>query len=552
MAEIDGSEAYTKKTRYATDPLDEKPVQDEDQQSESSPIESIRTTTKPDPEKGERDLELARTVSSVGPPYSIYSKSQKHFVVFMAAWGALFSSFAANLYFPALNTLARELHVSDELVNLTITSYMIFQALAPSIYGDLADATGRRPTYIIGFVIFLAANLGLALQSHYVALFILRCLQSTGSSGAIALGNGVVADVSAMTERGTYMGLVISGVMVGSAIGPILGGLLSQFLGWRSLFWFLVILTVIYLSLLLLFFPETGRHIVGNGSMLPQPWNRCIMDVLKIRRIKRELKADTVDEAAEGIPQTSGQGKWRWPNPLHVFAMFLEKDVAIVLFYNSLVYVAYFDVITSFPALLQEIFHFNDLQVGLCFIPYGAGCVIASVTTGKLIDVNYRRVARMNNIPISHRKGTDLRNFPIEKARVQVMVPVLAVGIAAIICYGWVLQIETTLAAPLVMHFVIGLCMTGAYDVMSVMLVDFYPESPATATAANNLARGLMGAAGTAIINIMIEAMGRGWCFTFIGLVLAFFSPLLYVEVRYGARWREQRRQRKEGGGGGQ
>ena len=82
--------------------------------------------------------------------------------------------------------------------------------------------------------------------------------------------------------------------------------------------------------------------------------------------------------------------------------------------------------------------------------------------------------------------------------------------------------------------------------VMSTMLVDLYPLSPATATAANNLVRCLVGAAGTAVIIQMINGMGRGWCFTFIAAVIFVTSPLLWVELKWGPKWREQRRVRVE------
>lgn len=52
----------------------------------------------------------------------------------------------------------------------------------------------------------LGANVGLALQNNYAALLVLRCLQSTGSSGTVALGNGVVADIASSGERGKFMG----------------------------------------------------------------------------------------------------------------------------------------------------------------------------------------------------------------------------------------------------------------------------------------------------------------------------------------------------------
>lgn len=83
------------------------------------------------------------------------------------------------------------------------TNYWDFEQ---TVFGDLADMAGRRPAYILSFTVYLAANIGLALQDSYAGLFMLRCLQSTGSSGAIALGYGVVADVSTSSERGKYIG----------------------------------------------------------------------------------------------------------------------------------------------------------------------------------------------------------------------------------------------------------------------------------------------------------------------------------------------------------
>ena len=156
------------------------------------------------------DLEQLAPVNT-GPVYSVFSARRKKYIVFMVTIASFVSPTSANIYFPALIPLQNELKVSATLINLTLTSYMIFQGLAPTIVGDLADMAGRRPAYIITFIIYLAANVGLALQNSYAALFLLRCLQSTGSSGAIALGYGVVADISTSAERGTYMGIVGAG-----------------------------------------------------------------------------------------------------------------------------------------------------------------------------------------------------------------------------------------------------------------------------------------------------------------------------------------------------
>ena len=115
--------------------------------------------------------------------YSTFSKTSKRWIPVGASFAAMFSGLSSFIYYPAVTPIAEDLHTSIKLVNLTITSYLIVSGLVPSVIGDLADRTGRRPMYIATFTIYFAANVGLALQDSYAALFVLRMLQSAGSSG---------------------------------------------------------------------------------------------------------------------------------------------------------------------------------------------------------------------------------------------------------------------------------------------------------------------------------------------------------------------------------
>ncbi|KAL3419763.1 Quinidine resistance protein 2-like protein 3 [Phlyctema vagabunda] len=493
-----------------------------------------------------RDLELAP--ATTGPVYSVFSIWQKRYIVTMVTWAAFISPTSANIYFPALNPLAAQLNVSTTLINLTLTSYMIFQGLAPTIFGDLADMAGRRPAYILAFIIYLGANIGLALQDSYAALFILRCIQSAGSSGAIALCYGVVADISTSSERGSYMGIVGAGTMMGPSVGPVIGGILTQFLGWRSIFWFLVIIAACFLIPFALTVPETGRNVVGNGSVPPQGWNMTFLDYLRFR--KEEKSANGLSRTVTAESRRCAQAelakgrKLRFPNPLKTVHIILEKDMAVVLFYNALIYTAFYDITASIPALFEEIYHFNDLQIGLCYIPFGVGCCLASFVNGRMLDRNYKRVAKQIGFAIDRKRGDDLRHFPIEKARIDLIWPLLAFGLSCYLGYGWVLEKNVNLAGPLILQFFIGFCVNGSFNILSTLVVDLYPQSPSTATAANNMVRCLIGAGGTGIIDIMIRHMGRGWCFTFIALVCIATSPMLLVSVKYGPKWREERRVR--------
>jgi MFS family permease len=338
--------------------------------------------------------------------------------------------------------------------------------------------------------------------------------------------------------------------MMGPSLGPVIGGILAQFLGWRSIFWFLVIISALFLIPYVLTVPETGRNVVGNGSIPPQGWNMSVLDYLRFR--EQTMSEDGLSRTATAECRRLAQAelarsrKLRFPNPLKTIHIIMEKDVAVVLLYNALIYTAFYDVLASIPQLFHEIYGFNDLQIGLCYIPFGVGCAVASWVNGQMLDRNYRLVARSIGFTIDRKRGDDLRHFPIERARIEIIWPMLSLGLACVLCYGWVLEKNPHLAAPLILHFIIGLCVNGTFNILSTLLVDLYPQSPATATAANNLVRCFMGAGGTGIINIMVENMGRGWCFTFVALICAAMMPLLWVETKWGPQWREERMVRLE------
>lgn len=85
-----------------------------------------RIPTSPDLAAEEIPIEPTTTSASAGGPvHSVFSSRQKGFIVFMASWAGFFSPVSGQIYFPALNALATDLHVSNSLINLTLTSYMV-------------------------------------------------------------------------------------------------------------------------------------------------------------------------------------------------------------------------------------------------------------------------------------------------------------------------------------------------------------------------------------------------------------------------------------------
>ncbi|KAI5476500.1 putative MFS multidrug transporter [Pseudohyphozyma bogoriensis] len=119
----------------------------------------------------------------------------------------------ANVFYPALNPIAKSLGTTVEPITLSVTYYTLVQGVAPSFWGAISDVRGRRPTYLLTFLIYIGATIGLAKTQSYGALVALRCIQAFGSSSAVSNGAGVIGDLSPPKQRGSYMGMYSLGMM---------------------------------------------------------------------------------------------------------------------------------------------------------------------------------------------------------------------------------------------------------------------------------------------------------------------------------------------------
>ena len=125
------------------DTLDEK-TEDaaEEAELQTSPTNQVQNdAAAPEPQgEGPTDLEDGRTTAnSQAPLHSVFSRRKRHFIIWMAAVAGFFSPFSANIYFPALNAIAIDLKESQSIINLTLTSYMIFQGTVPSSISALCS-----------------------------------------------------------------------------------------------------------------------------------------------------------------------------------------------------------------------------------------------------------------------------------------------------------------------------------------------------------------------------------------------------------------------------
>ncbi|KAJ5704146.1 hypothetical protein N7493_011284 [Penicillium malachiteum] len=499
-----------------------------------------RSTEQPpsqDPEKA-----IAQNAEPVHKQYSAFTVTEKKIMVSVGSLAAFFSPLSSSIYFPALDTIAAALDETTSRIDITVTTYLILQGIAPMFIAGFSDTAGRRPAYMICFTIYLLANLGLGLQNSYVALLLLRMLQSAGSSGTVALANGLVGDMITSAERGNYIAFASLGSMLGPSLSPVLGGLLSQYLNWHWIFWFLLIFGGTFFTCLALFLPETCRKVVGDGSVPPPPLNNSVTDVIRHkRRMKKGVSPDP-----EHISEVRKNYKLQIPSPWPTLRVCLDLETSLILLTTGLMFACFYAVMTGATTSFHEVYHFNNIESGLMYLPIGAGGVGSAFTTGRIVDWNYRRHAKRAGLPVLKGVRQDLRNFNIERARLEIALPLYYLSLASVIAYGWVLGHKVNLAAPVILLFISGWSLMGTSQILNALMVDIWPGKSASATAANNLFRCELGAASSAAISPMTQAMGSGWAYTTLALIAFAASPCFWIMMSHGMKWRQKRLGKKE------
>ncbi|PGH18221.1 hypothetical protein AJ79_00559 [Helicocarpus griseus UAMH5409] len=481
-------------------------------------------------EKPVANMEDVEAPSTGTIQYSIFGKWKKRYIVGLvgvADWFSLLSNF---IYYPAITAISNDLRLSIADINLSITICMIVSAIAPSITGAASDVYGRRPLFLVTIFLYCMANLGLALQSSLAGLLMLRMLQR-----AFSTAYGVVADVAMPSERGSYVAVVSFGVTSAPSIGPLLGGALAYSPGWRWIFWLLLIISATFLTAMALFLPETARGVVGNGSIKPplycrEPKFSCI--------VRRESSDERQTAPLESKKPSL--------NPLKSLNLLLAKDNATVVFSSALLYTTFCCIHASLGTLFVELYHLNQLQSGLIYLPFGIGCTISAVTSGRIIDRDYRKTADLHGLPIDRVRGDDLRNFPIEEERLRsVFIPLVAT-VLSVISFGWVVEKKAPITAPLVIQFVSGVALQQYFNTINTLRVDINPTAPPAAQASSNLVRCTLAAVTVAVLQQMIDKIGAGWTYTFFGCLCSISGFLFIMERKMGMKWRLRRLENDE------
>ncbi|KAI9483228.1 MAG: major facilitator superfamily domain-containing protein [Benjaminiella poitrasii] len=434
-----------------------------------------------------------------------YPAWKKNIIIFIVGLSGISGPIGSMLYMPGLTDVAADLHASLPAINATVAAYVALMGIAPLFWASMSDTFGRKPMYIFSLIISIVAAVLCAISRNIAMLIVFRAIQACGSGSGQTLGAGVIADTFDVANRGRAYGIFYIGPLLGPVIGPTIGGFLCQFLGWRSSFYFLAILSGVLLLMVTFLLPETLRK----------------------KRDSEVLTDGSHDATEKRKPEKFKALKNLSAAFAPMLVMLGDPTVCVITVYNTVIFSCLYLLTPTITETFENLYNYTSWQVGLCYLAFGVGLVFGSVLSGQYADIILRRL----------RKKRGPENIYSE-LRLRATFPAFILIPAGYLIYAWTTEKGIGVYAPLIGLFVYALGQMSAFTPTSVYLVDSKPGRSASAIAINNCVRSIIGAITTIFSSSCLNAVGPGILYTILAAINVANCGTLLIVMIYGRRWR--------------
>ncbi|ROW01317.1 hypothetical protein VMCG_05900 [Cytospora schulzeri] len=438
-----------------------------------------------------------------------WSKAFKWYITMVVAVTCFVVAFTSSVVTADLIGVEHTFGVSEEVAMLTITVFVVGFGVGPVVFAPLSEIYGRRIMYASTLLVAVIFIIPCAVAKNIGTLIVFRALGGIAFSAPMTLVGGTLADMWKPEERGVPMAAFSAAPFIGPAIGPLIGGYLSDAAGWRWLYWIQLIFAAVVWVFITFTVPETYAP-----TILAK----------RAKKMRKETgNADHVTEAELDTRPLSERLRIFLIRPLQL--LFGELIVFLIALYMSVLYGLLYMFFVAFPIVYQEGKGWSAGSTGLMFIPLALG-VVASAICSPWVNKHYLKVtARFHGKP------------PAEYRLIPMMCSCWFIPIGLVI-FAWTSYPRLHWIGPCIGGFPVGFGFIFLYNSANNYLVDSYQHQAASALAAKTFLRSFWGAAVVLFTEQMYAGCGYQWASMILFFMALACCGIPFLFWKYGAQIR--------------
>jgi len=305
----------------------------------------------------------------------------------------------------ALPTIVGDLGGVEQM-SWVITGYILASTIMMPVYGRISDQLGRKPVLLAAIIIFIVSSVAGGLSTNIWWLVAARVIQGIGGGGLMILSQAAIADVVSARERGKYMGIMGGVFAIASVAGPLLGGWITESVGWRWAFWINIPMGVLSVLATIRFLHLPKRPVSSHkqridylGMTLLAAATAAIVLVCTWGGHTYAWTSGTILGLIGAAVVLAGLFIWsatRADQPVIPLALFKDHNFTITTIAALLIGIAMFGALGYFPTYVQMVTGVSATVAGLLMAPMMGAMLITSVIGGQIVS----RTGRYKIFPI--------------------------------------------------------------------------------------------------------------------------------------------------------